>query len=306
MPYIQLIEICPVWGGPSIILCEKAVRWGRFREIADSELQDLPSSRQGIEEATKDLSEGELECLHSVLGYVCLAYIHSPPATGMQLADLWQQLQRYTGMGKCFQDAIETTSLYLLISIYLGVAFLFLHLHPIHFSTHPSIRQPQDIPLNQVQCWAISFKSRSFHIFPFTPTSIFAFRLSNALPTFFRMSMNKMPMKRWTSWVALKAPSFAYPSGSACHGCRCHKPWDGDPCWTTLAACWTTGNASTQSGPWSLRTCGCFDASRAWWMKNGSSRHISSLRRRRLGRLRDCFCPWVGIRLESSWNDAEM
>ncbi|CAL1161882.1 unnamed protein product [Cladocopium goreaui] len=60
---------------------------GRFREIADSELQDLPSSRQGIEEATKDLSEGELECLHSVLGYVCLAYIHSPPDVYEQDAD---------------------------------------------------------------------------------------------------------------------------------------------------------------------------------------------------------------------------
>lgn len=53
---------------------------GRFREAADSELQDhLPKSWAQIQKATKNLTEGELECLHSVLGYACLAYLHSPP-----------------------------------------------------------------------------------------------------------------------------------------------------------------------------------------------------------------------------------
>eukprot|EP00434_Breviolum_minutum_P019310 symbB.v1.2.017021.t1/scaffold1316.1/size125546/11 len=53
---------------------------GRFREVADSELQDhLPKSWAQVQKATKNLTEGELECLHSVLGYACLAYLHSPP-----------------------------------------------------------------------------------------------------------------------------------------------------------------------------------------------------------------------------------
>mmetsp|Transcript_106953 Transcript_106953/g.255238 ORF Transcript_106953/g.255238 Transcript_106953/m.255238 type:complete len:1036 (-) Transcript_106953:117-3224(-) len=38
---------------------------------------DLPSTMDDVNEALEELTEGELECLHSALGYVCLAYVHS-------------------------------------------------------------------------------------------------------------------------------------------------------------------------------------------------------------------------------------
>lgn len=38
---------------------------------------DLPSTMDGVNEALEELTEGKLECLHSALGYVCLAYVRS-------------------------------------------------------------------------------------------------------------------------------------------------------------------------------------------------------------------------------------
>ena len=51
---------------------------GKFRLLCESELR-LPCRRHEVEKEIEKLSAGELECLHSLLGYVCLSYIHSPP-----------------------------------------------------------------------------------------------------------------------------------------------------------------------------------------------------------------------------------
>lgn len=52
----------------------------RFRELAETELRPrLPSSYKETRQAIASLSDGELEALHSILGYVCLAYVHAPP-----------------------------------------------------------------------------------------------------------------------------------------------------------------------------------------------------------------------------------
>lgn len=53
---------------------------GRFRELAAVELeQTMPKTWEENRRAIENLSEGQLESLHSMLGYVCLAYLHSPP-----------------------------------------------------------------------------------------------------------------------------------------------------------------------------------------------------------------------------------
>jgi len=53
---------------------------GKFRTAAERELcHALPQNRTDIKEALDVLSEGEAESLHSLLGYICLAYLHGPP-----------------------------------------------------------------------------------------------------------------------------------------------------------------------------------------------------------------------------------
>ncbi|CAE7233052.1 Ido1, partial [Symbiodinium necroappetens] len=53
---------------------------GKFRTAAERELSHaLPQNRAEIKEALDVLSEGEAESLHSLLGYICLAYLHGPP-----------------------------------------------------------------------------------------------------------------------------------------------------------------------------------------------------------------------------------
>ena len=69
MPWDQLTRLAEVL--PSF-----AVQ-GKFRQLC-GELR-LPCRRQDVSTAIEALSAGELECLHSLLGYVCLSYIHSPP-----------------------------------------------------------------------------------------------------------------------------------------------------------------------------------------------------------------------------------
>ena len=45
-------------------MAENSYLAGRFREVADSELQDhLPKSWAQVQKATKNLTEGELECV---------------------------------------------------------------------------------------------------------------------------------------------------------------------------------------------------------------------------------------------------
>ncbi|CAE7404862.1 Ido1 [Symbiodinium natans] len=52
---------------------------GMFRTVAEQELRDvLPCSQADVKEALEVLTEGEAECLHSLLGYICLAYLHGP------------------------------------------------------------------------------------------------------------------------------------------------------------------------------------------------------------------------------------
>ena len=49
---------------------------GRFREVADSELQDrLPKSWAQIQKATKNLTEGELECVSDSELVACWSWV---------------------------------------------------------------------------------------------------------------------------------------------------------------------------------------------------------------------------------------
>ncbi|CAE7651960.1 unnamed protein product [Symbiodinium pilosum] len=68
-PWDQLISFCELLPGLNAQM--------QFRRMARTMLQ-LPETEEDLVRSLEMLSEGELECLHSVLGYICLAFVHAP------------------------------------------------------------------------------------------------------------------------------------------------------------------------------------------------------------------------------------
>ncbi|CAJ1408997.1 unnamed protein product, partial [Effrenium voratum] len=72
-PWQQLVELVDIMPAYSI--------QGQFQQLADSQLRgQLFESTEQVKAGLESLLQAELECLHSVLGYICLGYMHDPPS----------------------------------------------------------------------------------------------------------------------------------------------------------------------------------------------------------------------------------
>ena len=157
---------------------------GRFREVADSELQDhLPKSWAQVQKATKNLTEGELECVSDselVAGWSWGASLFVIEKEGNS-SEVW---------GKLFEKAMKKKS-----EVHATCYSIFL-LKPTHerrkgenplvlhdfvlFSLHRwTFHQIPKFSKAYIQCWAMHV----WHTFILHPTS-----------------MNKMLIKASTSW----------------------------------------------------------------------------------------------------------